>query len=334
MKHGRKILSAALAAAMMLGNTTALAADATAQAGFWVHPMFVEGHQAYSWNPSGQQTYYLSYNGTIYVQLRTVAEWMGKEVAWDETTKTISLSGSIAPVYREQGTSEYASLQEKVIDEENDITEYDQLMERGTTITERPDITVSIDGSAKTLKDANGKTISPIVYNGTNYLPIRAVAEILGMTVKYQPGKSGVREAVFLRSKRSDAELSAYKQYIDTLSAQYELVNVQNVSLNSISECKEQAARCKAAMEVLRDTPKPGGNLLDYYYDEMMLRVNNALTVCDAAIAKIDSGASLDEANKLLHHSYREKTVGVVDACNAPFSSVNSMRIVVDEVYK
>ncbi len=47
----------------------------------------------------------------------------------------------------------------------------------------RPDFTVKIDGETKTFKNAGGKTVYPLLYEGTTYLPIRAIGEIMGKTV-------------------------------------------------------------------------------------------------------------------------------------------------------
>ncbi|AZK48647.1 stalk domain-containing protein [Paenibacillus lentus] len=44
---------------------------------------------------------------------------------------------------------------------------------------------VRVDGNIAQLKDANGKSVLPITYNGTTYLPVRAVADVLGVAVKY-----------------------------------------------------------------------------------------------------------------------------------------------------
>ncbi|GAA0136982.1 hypothetical protein YSY43_38230 [Paenibacillus sp. YSY-4.3] len=46
-------------------------------------------------------------------------------------------------------------------------------------------IKVRVDGNIAELKDANGKAVLPITYNGTTYLPVRAVADVLNVPVKY-----------------------------------------------------------------------------------------------------------------------------------------------------
>lgn len=49
----------------------------------------------------------------------------------------------------------------------------------------RPDMTVQVDGEARTMLDQKGNIVYPISYNGTTYLPVRALGEILGQEVKW-----------------------------------------------------------------------------------------------------------------------------------------------------
>lgn len=46
-------------------------------------------------------------------------------------------------------------------------------------------IKLSIDGKMVELKDTKGNAIEPFIYEGTTYLPVRAIAEALGMEVKF-----------------------------------------------------------------------------------------------------------------------------------------------------
>lgn len=54
------------------------------------------------------------------------------------------------------------------------------------TITIRYDnIRMAVDGIPVQLKTANGALIEPFIYNGTAYLPVRAVGEALGKDVAW-----------------------------------------------------------------------------------------------------------------------------------------------------
>ena len=54
------------------------------------------------------------------------------------------------------------------------------------------DIKLVVDGVPVTPKDANGSVVEPFIYNGTTYLPVRAVGEALGKTVSWDGATSTV----------------------------------------------------------------------------------------------------------------------------------------------
>ena len=47
------------------------------------------------------------------------------------------------------------------------------------------DIKVSLDGEVLDLRDAQGNVVEPFKFDGTNYVPVRAIAQILGLNVAW-----------------------------------------------------------------------------------------------------------------------------------------------------
>ncbi len=46
-------------------------------------------------------------------------------------------------------------------------------------------IKITLDGKTITPKDANGAVVEPFIVDGTTYLPVRAVADSLGLGVEW-----------------------------------------------------------------------------------------------------------------------------------------------------
>ena len=56
---------------------------------------------------------------------------------------------------------------------------------KSVSATLRPDIMVKLNNEVLDLKDANGDVITPMLINGSTYLPIRAIADITGFQVDW-----------------------------------------------------------------------------------------------------------------------------------------------------
>ena len=70
-------------------------------------------------------------------------------------------------------------------------------------------ISIKLDGEAKVLTDASGVRTYPISYNGTTYLPIRSIADLLGVEVNWDQATASV-----LLGKTKGVDLiDTYKYY-------------------------------------------------------------------------------------------------------------------------
>lgn len=63
-----------------------------------------------------------------------------------------------------------------------------------------------MDGVSRTFYDANGKKCDPAVYDGSIYLPIRAIGEIMGKNVAWD----NKTETVSLSGEKSSSEVTDY----------------------------------------------------------------------------------------------------------------------------
>ena len=55
------------------------------------------------------------------------------------------------------------------------------------------DITITYNGQPQTFQDVNGNAVYPITYNGSTYLPVRGVSDLLGVAVNWDQASNTVR---------------------------------------------------------------------------------------------------------------------------------------------
>lgn len=178
-----RILLAAAWAVMLLAVAAGASASVTAQ----LRPDFtiiIDGTPRTFYNVSGQQVHPLSYQDTTYLPVRAIGELMGKIVSWNPDTKTVDLSG-VRAGGETTGTPDPAPEVKSV------------------SVERREDFIVTVDGAARTFTDAAGKQVYPLLYNGSTYLPIRAVGELMGKSVAWD----GNTKTITLSGGVTDADV-------------------------------------------------------------------------------------------------------------------------------
>lgn len=76
------------------------------------------------------------------------------------------------------------------------------------------DISVTLDGQELDLRDAQGRPVEPFMFEGTNYLPVRALAESLGLEVAWDGKTNTVVLTTHSNSETSTEELISVKDGI------------------------------------------------------------------------------------------------------------------------
>lgn len=56
---------------------------------------------------------------------------------------------------------------------------------QNVTATFRPDVTVQVNGTDYIIRDTTGAQVSPLIYNGTTYVPLATMGQILGVQVSW-----------------------------------------------------------------------------------------------------------------------------------------------------
>ncbi|MDY3926569.1 MAG: stalk domain-containing protein [Anaerotignum sp.] len=125
----------------------------------------IDGKEMNFKRADGSAAYALVYEDSTYLPLRAIGEALGRNVNWDEKTKTITLEG-------ERTTKDSSN---KFIKGET----------KNVWVQVRDDFTIVIDGKEQTFKTSAGKRIFPLLYDGSTYLPLRAIGQIMDRDVDW-----------------------------------------------------------------------------------------------------------------------------------------------------
>ena len=171
--RGRRLAAPALCLLLLTGllamNAAAIESAALKQVTAEVRPsvaILVDGVERTFYDASGREVHAIYYDGTHYLPVRAIGELMGKNVNWDSATRTITLSGP------RTAAATVGTPDTKAVD-------------ASVTAQLRPDITIVVDGTTRAFTDAKGSAVYPLLREGTNYLPVRAIGELMGKSVSW-----------------------------------------------------------------------------------------------------------------------------------------------------
>ena len=77
---------------------------------------------------------------------------------------------------------------------------------QNVTATFRPDMKLKVNGTTYTVRDTTGKEVSPLVYNGTTYLPLASLGQLLGAEVSWD----GATQTVLVSDTGSSTGSASY----------------------------------------------------------------------------------------------------------------------------
>lgn len=142
----------------------------------------------------------------------------------------------------------------------------------------RPDFTVKLDGEVCVFKNANGETVYPMLYNGTTYLPVRAIGELTGKTV-YWYEKDKLIELKNEKTTVSDADviINDKTQSINKSS------NIEKDNLNSLPEGVE-GITLEEAKKIALD--KAEASESDVFFKEVKYDFDDGRWICEIEFIK------------------------------------------------
>lgn len=127
---------------------------------------------------NGTPVYPIIYGGTTYIPVRGVSELMGENVEWEAQNQIVFIGKTISSPYK--GATGTVELEPRPA-----IPMSSRPAQNIITVYLKPDVKIMYDFELQSFQDVNGKVVYPIIYNGTTYLPVRAISKLMGASIEW-----------------------------------------------------------------------------------------------------------------------------------------------------
>jgi len=135
----------------------------------------------------GNVVYPIIYNGSTYLPVRAVSGLMEEPIEWDGASKTVFIGRTLSnpnKILAEVSINSALPVGESYISQQPKLV----------NAYLKPDVLVMYDFALQTFKDANENKVFPIIYNGTTYLPVRAISDLMKEPIEWD----GVTKTVYI----------------------------------------------------------------------------------------------------------------------------------------
>ena len=184
MKRSKRISLISLCVTLFLMNAASVSyasqrvsahlnPDVTIQVGDQVKSFF---------DANGQAVFPIIYQGTTYLPVRAISALMGENIEWDSSARTVFIGRTLSNpggVPASRGNYIRVGTIPPVARPSVQIIEA-RVMH---------DIIIMYNFEAQSFLDATGREVFPINFQGSNYLPVRAIAQLMGETIEWDPGQ-------------------------------------------------------------------------------------------------------------------------------------------------
>ncbi len=130
---------------------------------------------------NNQIVYPIIYNGSTYLPIRAMSALMKEPVEWDNGSKTVYIGKTISHPVKDAALIPVNA----AVSASDDKNTYWGTEPGLVTGYSKPDVLVMYDFVIISCKDVNGGTIYPINYNGSIYLPLRTLSNLMGEPIDW-----------------------------------------------------------------------------------------------------------------------------------------------------
>ncbi|HML38381.1 MAG TPA: stalk domain-containing protein [Bacillota bacterium] len=233
----KKLVAFLITASLLAGNTGAVFADSVPDSAVSQKKIMVyikpdvsvkvnDVTQSFR-DAKGRIVYPLLYNGSTYLPVRASSALMKEPIEWDSGSKTVFIGKTLSDPSKASGkVSEEAAI--GVSDSEIAALPKPSL----ESAYLRPDILVMYDFEIQAFKDVNGDTVYPIIYNGSTYLPVRAISKLIGAPIEWDGTLKTVSISIHGPEAAEEEEETATPAAVDTTPG---AVNTTSGAVNTTS---------------------------------------------------------------------------------------------------
>lgn len=207
--------------------------------------ILVNGEKTAFRDVNGEIVYPVIYKGSTYLPIRAISGLMEENIEWNEYTKTIFIGKTL----RNPNKINRGFLGQSYFEIDN----LEIAKPRASMVSAylRPEFLIMYDFNLQTFFDEKEEQIYPIVINGSTYLPVRATAQIMNQTIKWDAISKTIRiekEEIPQVEKSLSAKL-LIKQFEDQLV----LYDNATVKIQNIQKAQSIEELMIIATEVSKD---------------------------------------------------------------------------------
>jgi len=131
---------------------------------------------------NGNPVFPIIYQGTTYLPVRAISSLMGENIEWDHASRTVFIGRTLTnPANPGQAAGNYARPGSISPIGRPPVQIIEALVMR--------DVIIMYNFHRQHFLDVAGREVFPINFQGSNYLPVRAISRLMGETIEWDAGQ-------------------------------------------------------------------------------------------------------------------------------------------------
>ena len=197
MKRNRRIVGGLLVAVLVVSSTVSGVAAEKPKASkdvAYVRPDYTietEDSALIFKSMNGKRVYPLVYKDNTYLPIRAISALIDEDVEWEGYSQTVYIGKTLSNPNKSVLKKDLESKKSLELVEKESYTRPGENLGM-VAVSLRPDVLIMYDFEIQNFQRDNGEAIVPIIYEGTTYLPIESIADMMGKDISWDSDKSTI----------------------------------------------------------------------------------------------------------------------------------------------